>query len=143
MTNRRGARGAAAVEFALVAMLLLTLLFGIIEAGWALFHQGTVAGLAREGARYYALHSSDPGVAGDATEQVRDQAEEVGLVDSEHRGDVLLAFSAVDCPSASSPASDGSFVRVTVTYRHEGITGFIPGLNDIDLRGSGSMRCTG
>lgn len=44
-------RGASLVEFALLAPLLLTLLFGVIESGRALFAYTTVWSSAREGAR--------------------------------------------------------------------------------------------
>ena len=52
---RRGERGAAAVEFALVAMLLFTLLFGIIQ--FSLWFWAWQAGghAAREAARYAAV----------------------------------------------------------------------------------------
>ncbi len=52
---RRGDAGAAAVEFALVLVLFLTLVFGIIQYGYYFFQlQGASAG-AREGARLAAL----------------------------------------------------------------------------------------
>lgn len=44
-------RGAAAVEFAIVALLLFTLIFGIIEFGWIFFGWITLTGAVREGAR--------------------------------------------------------------------------------------------
>ena len=44
-------RGAAAVEFALIATILFTLLFGIIEFGRVLFMMNTTAEATRLGAR--------------------------------------------------------------------------------------------
>ncbi len=46
-----GDAGAAAVEFALVSILLLLLLFGVISFGIALFRQQAASHAAREGAR--------------------------------------------------------------------------------------------
>jgi Flp pilus assembly protein TadG len=46
-----GDSGAAAVEFALVSVLLLLLLFGVISFGIALFRQQAASHAAREGAR--------------------------------------------------------------------------------------------
>ena len=54
----RGEGGAAAVEFALVASLLFTLLFGIIEFGQAYSQYQVFQGAAREGARVAAVRGT-------------------------------------------------------------------------------------
>lgn len=51
--------GASAVEFALVLMLLVMLLFGIIQYGYAFFEYIQVAHSAREAVRWGALGASD------------------------------------------------------------------------------------
>jgi len=61
---RRGIRlssddGASAVEFALVLMLLVMLLFGIIQYGYTFFEYVQVAHSAREAVRWGALGSTD------------------------------------------------------------------------------------
>ena len=59
LRRRRGEQGAAAVEFALIAMLMLTLLFGIIQYGlwfWAWQAGGQAA---REAARVAAVSPCD------------------------------------------------------------------------------------
>lgn len=48
---RRDEVGASLVEFALVLPLLIVLLFGIMEAGWAFSQSVEVRNAAREGAR--------------------------------------------------------------------------------------------
>lgn len=53
-------RGASAVEFALVSVLLLTLLFGILQYGYFFFQQVSNAHAAREGARQAAVGLSGP-----------------------------------------------------------------------------------
>ncbi|MGH2699500.1 MAG: TadE/TadG family type IV pilus assembly protein [Actinomycetota bacterium] len=57
-TNLRGERGAAAVEFALVVGLLLTLLIGIVQFGRAYSQVVVLTGAAREGARLAAVRES-------------------------------------------------------------------------------------
>ncbi len=52
----RQQRGAAAVEFALIAPLLFMLLFGIFEFGLAWSQKNVYLGAAREGARYAAVN---------------------------------------------------------------------------------------
>lgn len=49
--GKRGQQGVAAVEFALVAILLFTLIFGIIEFGRGLFIWNSIAEATRMGAR--------------------------------------------------------------------------------------------
>ena len=50
--------GAALLEFALFASMLLVLFFGIIDIGRALFTANNLTAAAREGARYAAAHSN-------------------------------------------------------------------------------------
>ena len=59
----RGERGAAAVEFALVLLPLCLILLGIIEFGWIFNQQISLSNAAREAARYYVVHQSDPSPA--------------------------------------------------------------------------------
>jgi hypothetical protein len=47
----RGERGGATVEFAIIAILLLTVVFGIIEFGILMFDQHVLTNASREGAR--------------------------------------------------------------------------------------------
>jgi len=71
--NSRGVqhhdRGAAAVEFALVSVLLFTLLFGIIQYGFLFFQYQAAAATAHEGARLAALGIDDCADYGQAVVQ--------------------------------------------------------------------------
>lgn len=88
--------GAAAVEFALVALLFFTLIFGAIQFGYTFFEYISVAHAAREGARWAALGSDS------ATVSSRALTAAPGL-------DPARATISID-----NPASDS--VRVRVTY---------------------------
>lgn len=57
--RRRGERGAAAVEFALVVPFLLLILFGIISYGWMLSFRQALSQGAAEGARAAAVSVAD------------------------------------------------------------------------------------
>ena len=57
--GRRSERGAALVEFALIAMPLFLILFGTIEFGWAMFQYNDIRHGAREGIRV-AVVNADP-----------------------------------------------------------------------------------
>lgn len=55
--RRSDQRGAALVEFALIAMPLLTILLGTIEFGWAFFQLNDIRHGAREGIRLVAVNA--------------------------------------------------------------------------------------
>jgi Flp pilus assembly protein TadG len=60
----RPEEGAAAVEFAIVAILLLMILFGLIEFGMWIAEYENVTSAAREGARVAAVKGDVDGVPG-------------------------------------------------------------------------------
>jgi hypothetical protein len=55
---RRRSRGQALAEFALVFPIAMSVIFGIIVFGLWVFYQQQLTNVAREGARYAAIHSS-------------------------------------------------------------------------------------
>lgn len=139
MSSHRTERGAAAVEFALVAMLLVTLLLGIADFGWIFFQQGTLAGAAREGARYYAIHHTDATAIADT--QAATVAAAPGL--SLAAADVTVATT---CPIATpvAPPYPQAVVRVQKSYS-PGLTGFFGWIftSSFKLKAEGVMRCGG
>jgi Flp pilus assembly protein TadG len=62
--GRRGERGAAIVEFALVVPIFLMLVMGLVQFGRAYNVQITLTGAAREGVRALALEKPDATVTG-------------------------------------------------------------------------------
>jgi hypothetical protein len=120
-------RGAAAVEFALVAMLLLTLVFGIAEFGRMWYLQSSLAAAARDGARTMAVEN-DAAAA-------EDQAEAVFV-----GGDLTTTVIG-----PSTGCESGLDATASLTYEAEFMTGFFdPILGDsVTLSGKGVMRCGG
>ena len=55
----RDEHGAELIEFAVVSLLLLALMFGIVEFGRGIWIYGSVAHLAREGARWSIVRGSE------------------------------------------------------------------------------------
>ena len=53
-------RGATLVEFSIAALVFLTVMFGVIEFGRALWVHNALADAARRGARYASLHADSP-----------------------------------------------------------------------------------
>ena len=68
---RRSRRGAAAVEFAIVAIPLLLVLFGIYEFARYVMTLQTLENAAREGARFAVVNTYSPTVEADAIAEVR------------------------------------------------------------------------
>jgi len=93
----KGQKGAAAVEFAVVLPLLVTLLFGIIEMGFVFNRWITVTHAAREGVRRMAV--GDPEAT--AAAKARDSA--VGLT------------PAPSC-TGSTPSATTVQMQCTATY---------------------------
>jgi len=121
--------GAAAVEFALVAMLLLMLVFGIAELGRMWFLQSSLAAAARDAARTMAIENDqDDAIAA---------AQAVFIIDGEPT-DVSITPATGDCDSGGS-------ATVTLTYEAAFMTGFFNPIFDdsITLSGKGVMRCGG
>ena len=119
-------RGAAAVEFALVMPVLLSLVVGIGEFGRACNVQSTLSGAAREGVRVMAV-KNDSAAARAATKAA---ALPWSLTDSDQH-------LASTCPSASTTRR--SSATVTVTYALPFIQGHIFRPNR-HSHGKGTMR---
>ena len=66
---RRGSRGQAIVEFALVLPFLVLLFFGLIDVGRAIYVGNAAAQAAREGARWGSVQGRAADAAGRATIQ--------------------------------------------------------------------------
>ncbi|WP_269938215.1 TadE/TadG family type IV pilus assembly protein [Arthrobacter sp. HY1533] len=113
-------KGAAAVEFALVVPLLLTLIFGIILFGHAFSVQISLTQAARAAARSMAVENSQA------------SAEAAGRLNIVGLDSAGFSYSPTSC------AKDLDMV-VTVSYN---LTGFwvIP---DIPISSKASMRCGG
>jgi Flp pilus assembly protein TadG len=60
--GRRGGRGQALVEFALVIPLFLLLLVGLFDLGRAVFAYNTLTNAAREGARMAIVNQYEPAI---------------------------------------------------------------------------------
>jgi len=119
----QGARdGASMVEFALVAPILMLLTLGIIDFGRVLWTSTTIEHVARESARYAALHGAGTKVeATVASTQTFAEDRATGLQPS----DMNVGVSYLGGSNSS-----GSSVTVAITYDFDlmlaGILGFDP-----------------
>jgi Flp pilus assembly protein TadG len=125
--SRQDERGAAVVEFALVAPLLLMMVLGIAEFGRAYHVQATLSQAAREGVRVMAL-KNDPAGALAATRAA---------------APTLTLTNVTVTPSScvASGLTPAATATVTVTYPLTFISRLFG--SGVTLTGKGVMRCNG
>jgi Flp pilus assembly protein TadG len=126
----RDQRGASAVEFALIAPVLILLAFGIVEFGRAFQVQATLSAAAREGVRLMALQNNP------ATARARAESVATGL--NPVLTDTQITFTPAACPATYTP---GATVTMTIRYREPFLTGAFGA--GADLTATGVMRCGG
>ncbi|MCW2812301.1 MAG: pilus assembly protein TadE [Friedmanniella sp.] len=126
-TRSRHDRGAAAVEFALVAPLLLAMALGIMEFGRVFNTQTLLSAASREGARTMALQNS----ATAARTSAKGAATKLALTDAQ--------ISVSSCPAAvTTPATS---TTVIITYNFTFVTKLFG--SGLTLKGTSVMRCNG
>ncbi len=141
MRRRKGERGASLVEFALVLPLLATLIFGIIDFGFAFNSYIELRSGSREGARLAAVNNGcNTTASGCATTSAAQltalitatRARTTGLAPSSN---VQVGFSFPD----SGAKTAGKNVEVCLVYPFQSVTGLFNFLN-IDLKSKAIMR---
>jgi hypothetical protein len=124
--RRRNRRGAAVVEFAVVAPIFVALVLGMIEFGRALMVQQTLTNASREGARVAVLEGA---TASEVTAAVEDRL-------------TTISGATVACDPDPSAAAYGDSITVTVSVPFNGVS-WLPTpifLGGEDLTASTVMR---
>jgi len=127
MQNQKiGQKGAAALEFAIILPLLVTLVFGIIDFGLILYNKQVITNASREGAR--------AGIA-------RSMISVTNVVNNYCTGRLFLNGSS---PPITNVTGGGAFqndLTVTVTYDHNLMFAGIIGLSStISMTGRTVMK---
>ncbi len=130
--HRRRDRGAAAVEFALVMPVLVMIMFGIMEFGYAFYIQSSVAAAARVGERNYAINWQTLNY---------NQSTATNLATS-NTPDPTKVVSSTITQTCSNPGDQST---LTITYQYHSLTGLLDGIlgSNITLNGKASMACGG
>lgn len=106
--------GAAAVEFALVLPLLLLVVFGIAEFGFALYDKAVITNASREAARFGIVFRNPKHSAA----EIRDKA-------LAYCGDYLVTLGSAATPAVAVDQSAGTEfpnpLVVRVTYAYSGL----------------------
>lgn len=118
-------RGAVAVEFALLAPVLVMILLGIMEFGRAYNVQTSLTNAAREGVRNMAIDNSQA--------SARTAAKNAAPLLTPPLLDANIAFSPANC-------TVGAQMTVTITYSLSTLTGIA---GPFAMTGKGTMLCGG
>lgn len=128
-------RGAVAVEFALLAPVLIMILLGIMEFGRAYNVQISLTNAAREGVRVMAINNSES-TAKAAARNVAG-ALNPGLKDEK------IVFKYQTTPATTPvPTACAANVQVTVTIDHS-LTTMTGIAGPFAMKGTGTMQCGG
>ncbi|MET3920462.1 TadE family protein [Arthrobacter sp. UYEF20] len=133
--SKTSERGAVAVEFALLAPVLVMLLLGIMEFGRAYNVQITLSNAAREGVRVMAINNiqSDAKAAAVSAAAILNP----GVQD----GKIQFKFQTTPATTpAPTACAAGRQVTVTIDYKLATITGIA---GPFDMKGVGTMQCGG
>jgi Flp pilus assembly protein TadG len=114
----RGERGAAAVEFALVVPLLLLLVFGMIDFGWAINRYTVLNNATREGVRLASLGADSSEISASVTDSLTDAGLDAAAVVVDLR---CTTPTGGACGSWADQASGGTAI-ITVSYTTDWLT---------------------
>lgn len=113
----RGQRGAAAVEFALILPVLLSVVFGILEYGWIFYQQFNLASAVRNGLRQGVTISQT------VTPDPRETSRQKALADLQTMG-IAPASVTVTATYAGSVPTRTMTLTASMTYHK--LIGFVP-----------------
>jgi Flp pilus assembly protein TadG len=119
-TILKSQKGAALVEMALVAPIIIVVLFAILEFGWIIYSKGVITNASREGARMGVVLREPRWTEADVTDTVQDYLEKSGF----NPADVQVNFP--DGPPGDS--GDPFVVRLQYTYNFHVLPNFIQNL---------------
>jgi len=128
--SRTSERGAAAVEFAIVVPVLVTLLLGIMEFSRVYNAQSELSAAAREGVRVLAVTGNQA--------SARSAARNVAVSLRPALQDSNFSFGT-PCPSTVS-AGTSPQATITITYSLSTLTGIA---GPFAMTGKGAMLCGG
>lgn len=119
----RNQKGASLIEFALIMPLLILLILGIVDAGWAFFQNLEVRHGAREASRLAAV----------------DYGTEAQII-AETCVRMSNPGSIVNVNVSSTGTAIGDKVTVVVTRAHSSLTGILPFFDNLTLNSTVETR---
>jgi len=127
---RRGERGANLAEFALVAPLLIFLVFGIVDLGRAFYGYVVITNAVREGARYGSRF----------TDSREAEIQWIVLTEIDNSGASGILTSCEDPDVRKASDSAGYEIRVAVSCEVNPLT---PWLDGVTIGNEAAMKIIG
>ncbi len=138
-SRKPGRRGQALVEFAMTAVVVLTLILFVVEVARIFLVYTTVTNAAREGARYAITHGTISGGTATNTDVSNMQSSvqtivrgflAVGTVGSTGLS-IVTSFPSISCASGTpgstcTGTTPGNLVQVTVSYPYDLLISYFP-----------------
>ena len=130
--------GQALVESAFVFIIVLLLLGGLVEFGWAYFHYLAMQDAAGEGAAYgimfstwhYGDNPSDPVDPTDPNAPYNPDPNNIAYRVRHESQTAILDWSSTGVDVEAPFTTPGNQITVTVTYDHQLITPFLTGFSN-------------
>lgn len=140
--RRSGGRGAALVEFALVAPLLVLLIFGMIEFGMALNDYQSIRQGVRDGARQAVVKQYGAADTSCTTVSAPDEVKKVICLTKDRIGigDEIAVRVQYFAPSDPADESDHGAVMVCAQKNVDSVTGVVPAIDNVNLMSSILMK---
>ncbi len=137
LKKRFGEEGSSLAEFALVAVVFFTLLFGLLDFGYALYVYHFVSYAARDATRYAIVrgaacttfNTACPAAASDVQNYLESTALPPGINPSNMTVTTTWPGGNPGCSGATN--SPGCVVKVNVKYNFSSFIPFVPQVNSL------------
>jgi Flp pilus assembly protein TadG len=122
--------GSSSIEFTLIALTLIMLVFTIIEIDRIMLVTGAIADSTRAGMRYAIVHGADDLATTDDIKTVIGNFAQTGILDPAQLA-ITITYSACstdpgDGCSVSPYTSPGAVVDIKTTYPYNPFTAYFP-----------------
>jgi Flp pilus assembly protein TadG len=126
-SDKAGRRGAAAVEFAVVAPILVTIMMGLIQSGRGYEAKNLLEGAAREGARFAAMDRTKMANTGLTTNQkLATDVKNFLSTNGIPKQNVTVTVKDADHPTADfnldDPNNDLKLFQVNVSVKYSDVS---------------------
>ncbi len=120
-STAKSQRGQSLIEFSVSMVMLLILMTGVVDFGWAFFTMVSLNDAAQEGAAYAAIC---PAQTTDIRTRVLESAPDL-IGRTLQASDIEVCVAGTEGATCGAAARVGGYVKVELYYDHQVITPFI------------------
>ena len=122
--------GAGLVEFAILAPILVILLFGLLEFGLSLYNKEVLTSASREGARFGVVYSSPRKTTTEIQNKVQEYLTKSGFSDT----------ATINVTGSGGASGSPLTVSVSYPYSFQVLPGFFASFFDSTMTGTVTLR---